>query len=45
MREVFRESGFAFEETAEGSEIEVELLLVPSPTTPARGIAQCDTNA
>jgi acetyl coenzyme A synthetase (ADP forming)-like protein len=36
MREVFRESGFAFAERPERSEVEVDLSLVPNETTVAR---------
>jgi acetyl coenzyme A synthetase (ADP forming)-like protein len=36
MREVFRESGFAEEETLEGGEIEIDLSVIPSETSVAR---------
>jgi acetyl coenzyme A synthetase (ADP forming)-like protein len=36
MREVFRESGFAFEEKPERGEVEVDLSIVPSESTVAR---------
>ena len=36
MRDVFRESGFAFEESPDRSEVEVNLSIVPSESTLAR---------
>jgi GNAT superfamily N-acetyltransferase len=44
MRNVFRESGFAWEERAQGTNVEVYLSLLQGPV-PASTTSSCDANA